>query len=144
MAEQGIGQRRFLGMTGNAWTLVMLGIGAVLTTADFMLAFFYAPIVFGAGVGGSKTIGGIVVSQQLLFAQKIFYFHVPVAIASFLVFAFAAVYALRFLMRKDPKYDTRSRIAMEVTLLFVMLTLITGDLWTRFEWGVWWAFGSRG
>jgi heme exporter protein C len=142
VAEQGVTQRKFLGLTGNVWTLLMLGIGAVLTTADFILAFYYTPIVFGAGVGGSKTIGGIVVSQQLLFSQKIFYFHVPVAIGSFLVFTFAAAYALLFLMRKEQKYDIRSRIGMEVTLLLVMLTLITGDIWTRFEWGVWWAFGE--
>lgn len=142
VADQGITQRKFLGLTGNAWTLLMLGIGAVLTTADFILAFYYTPLVYGAGVGGSKTIGGIIVSQQLLFSQKIFYFHVPVAIGSFLVFTFAAAYAVLFLVRKDSKYDVRSRIGMEVTLLLVMLTLITGDIWTRFEWGVWWAFGE--
>ena len=142
VAEQGITQRKFLGLAGNTWTLLMLGVGAVLTTADFILAFYYTPIVFGAGVGGSKTIGGVIVSQQLLFSQKIFYFHVPVAIGSFLVFTFAAAYALLFLVRKDSKFDIRSRVGMEVTLLFVMLTLITGDIWTRFEWGVWWAFGE--
>jgi len=142
VAEQSITQRRFLGLAGNTWTLLMLCIGAVLTTVDFILAFYYTPVVFGAGVGGSKTIGGVVVSQQLLFSQKIFYFHVPVAIGSFLIFTFAAAYALLFLVRKNATFDTRSRVAMEVTLLFVMLTLITGDIWTRFEWGVWWAFGE--
>jgi heme exporter protein C len=126
----------------NTITLVMLAIGGVLTTIDFVLAFFYTPIVYGAGVGGSRTIGGVVVSQQLLFSQKIFYFHVPVAIGSFLVFTFAMVYAVLFLVKKRADYDARSRIGMEVTLLLVILTLITGDIWTRFEWGVWWAFGE--
>lgn len=142
MAEQGMTQRRFLGIPGNTWTLMMLAVGAILTTIDFILAFYYTPVVQGAGAGGSKMIGGVVVSQQLLFSQKIFYFHVPVAIGSFLIFTFAAAYAMLFLMRKESKYDTRSRIGMEVTLMFVMLTLLTGDIWTRYEWGVWWAFGE--
>lgn len=134
--------RKFLGLSGNIWTLIALWTGAVLTTIDFVMAFWVTPLVEGAGVGGSKTIGGVVVSNQLLFSQKIFYFHVPVAIGSFLVFTFAAAYALMFLVKKAAKYDTRSRIAMEATLLLVALTLITGDIWTRFEWGVWWAFGE--
>ena len=142
VAEQGITQRKFLGMTGNAWTLVMLGIGACSRRPTSYSRSTTPRSSTAPGVGGSQTIGGIAVSQQLLFSQKIFYFHVPVAIGSFLVFTFAAAYALLFLIRKDSKYDVRSRIGMEVTLLLVMLTLITGDIWTRFEWGVWWAFGE--
>jgi len=88
-------------------------------------------------------IGGIAISNQLLFSQKIFFFHVPVAISSFLVFFFTAYYGVRFLMTKDKKYDTRAKIATEVTLVFVILTLITGDLWTRFEWGTWWVWEPR-
>ncbi|NTW28760.1 MAG: cytochrome c biogenesis protein CcsA [Coriobacteriia bacterium] len=122
---------------------VLLVCGALLTLADFILAFFYAPLVEGAGVGGSQVIGGVLVGNQLLFSQKIFYFHVPVAISSFLVFFFTAYYGVRFLMTKDKRYDTRSRIATEVTLVFVLLTMFTGDLWTRFEWGVWWVWEPR-
>jgi heme exporter protein C len=32
---------------------------------------------------------------------------------------------------------------MEITLLFVIFTIVTGDLWTRFEWGVWWTWDPR-
>jgi heme exporter protein C len=46
-------------------------------------------------------------------------------------------------MTRDKIYDTRAKIATEVTLLFVILTLITGDLWTRFEWGAWWVWEPR-
>jgi len=121
----------------------MLAIGAILTTIDFVLAFFYTPLVVGAQVAETRIINGIAVSNQLLFSQKIFYFHVPVAIGSFLVFFFTAYYGVRFLMTKEKKFDTRAKIATEVTLLFVVLTLITGDIWTRFEWGVWWVWEPR-
>lgn len=143
MTETTVSQRRFLGIPGNTWTLILLGLGAVLTTLDFVLAFFYTPLVVGAQVAETRIINGIAVSNQLLFSQKIFYFHVPVAIGSFLVFFFTAYYGVRFLMTKEKKFDIRARIATEVTLLFVILTLITGDIWTRFEWGVWWVWEPR-
>jgi heme exporter protein C len=75
--------------------------------------------------------------------QKIFYFHVPVAEISFIVFGFAAFYSVRFLMTKRREYDTKARISMEVTLMFVMLTMATGILWTKAAWGVWWDWEPR-
>jgi len=143
VTDETVSQHKFLGIPGNVWTLGMLAIGAILTTIDFVLAFFYTPLVVGAQVAETRIINGIAVSNQLLFSQKIFYFHVPVAIGSFLVFFFTAYYGVRFLMTKEKKFDTRAKIATEVTLLFVVLTLITGDIWTRFEWGVWWVWEPR-
>jgi heme exporter protein C len=143
VTDETVSQHKFLGIPGNVWTLGLLAVGAILTTIDFVLAFFYTPLVVGAQVAETRIINGIAVSNQLLFSQKIFYFHVPVAIGSFLVFFFTAFYGVRFLMTKEKKYDTRARIATEVTLLFVILTLITGDIWTRFEWGVWWVWEPR-
>lgn len=136
-------KRRYLGLSMDMWMYGLLAVGAVLTTVDFLLAFLVAPLVLGAGVGGTAIIGGVPVSNQLLFSQKIFYFHVPVAISSFLVFFFTAYYGVRFLMTKKKEFDTKAKIATEVTLLFVILTLITGDLWTRFEWGAWWVWEPR-
>ena len=83
------------------------------------------------------------VTSVLLLSQKIFYFHMPVAITSFIALAFAGYYAVRFLMTKNRRFDTCSKIAMEIALLFVACTMITGDLWTRFEWGVWWTWDPR-
>jgi len=85
----------------------------------------------------------VTVSNQLLFSQKIFYFHVPIAIGSFLIFTFAMVYSVLFLLKRKREYDTRARIGMEVTLMMVLLTLITGDLWTRHDWGAWWVWEPR-
>ncbi len=127
----------------NAIIYGLLGLGGLLTTVDFLLAFLVAPLVEGAQVSQGRVIAGTFVQNQLLFSQKIFYFHVPVAISSFLVFFFTAYYGVRFLMTKKKEYDTRAKIATEVTMLFVVLTLITGDLWTRFEWGKWWVWEPR-
>ena len=62
------------------WVLLA---GAVLTTIGFLMAFLYAGPVNGAAVDGVELIGGQMVSSKLLLSQKIFYFHMPVAIVSF-------------------------------------------------------------
>ena len=122
---------------------VMLVVGAVLSTVGFLLAFLYASPVHGASVSGVEIIGGQMVSSMLLLSQKIFYFHMPVAIVSFVALAVAAVYCVRFLAKRDTAFDTRAAVSMEIALLFVICTMITGEMWTRFEWGVWWTWEPR-
>ena len=117
--------------------------GAVLTTLGFLMAFLWAAPVNGAAVNGFEMIGDTVVTHQQLISQKIFYFHMPSAIVSFLSLAMAAFYGIRFLMTREQRFDTCSRALMEISLLFVVMTMITGDLWTRFEWGVWWTWEPR-
>ena len=121
----------------------LLIAGALLTAADVVWTFTLAPLVQGAQLSQSTVIAGTEVSTKLLLSQKIFYLHVPVAVASFAVMAFAAYYGVRLLMTKDRAFDVRSRTAMQVTLVFVIATMISGDLWTRFEWGVWWTWEPR-
>lgn len=122
---------------------IMLVLGAVLTAIDVVWTFTLAPLVQGAQLSEPVVIGGAQVTTKLLLSQKIFYLHVPVAVASFAVMALAAFFAFRFLMTKDRSYDVRSKTAMEVTLVFIVATMISGDLWTRFEWGVWWVWEPR-
>ena len=117
--------------------------GAVLSTVGFLMAFFYVAPVGGAAVNGAELIGDVMVSQKMLLSQKIFYFHMPVAITSFIALGFGCYYAVRFLMTKNQRFDTCSRICLEIALLFVVLTMITGEMWTRFEWGVWWTWDPR-
>ena len=120
-----------------------LAAGAVLTTLGFLMAFLYAAPVNGAALDAPELVGDVMVTHQQLLSQKIFYFHMPVAIVSFLALVFAAYYAIRFLATREVRFDTCSRVAMELSLLFVVFTMITGDLWTRFEWGVWWTWEPR-
>ena len=122
---------------------VAMVAGIVLTTLGFLMAFLMVPPVGGATVSGAELIGDTVVSNKLLMSQKIFFFHMPVAIVSFAALAFAAYYCVRFLMTREQRFDTCARIAMEIALLFVVMTMITGEMWTRFEWGVWWTWDPR-
>lgn len=120
-----------------------LAVGAILTTGGFLMAFLFVGPVNGATLDAPGLVGDVMVTSQQLLSQKIFYFHMPVAIVSFIALAFAAYYGIRFLMTRDQRFDTCSRVGMEVALLFVIFTMVTGDLWTRFEWGVWWTWEPR-
>ena len=122
------------------WALL---VGAVLSTIGFLMAFLYAGPVSGAAVDGFELIGGQMISNKLLISQKIFYFHMPVAAVSFIALMFGCYYSIRFLMTKHQRFDTCAKIAIQIALLFVIMTMITGDLWTRFEWGVWWTWDPR-
>jgi heme exporter protein C len=125
-------------------TYVAIAAAAVLTLVDFVMAFFVtAPVLSDLTVQGIAKVGTRIIGNAVLFSQKIFYFHVPVAITSFVVFFFVAYFSVRFLMTKDKAFDTKARLAMEVTLLFIVLTMITGDIWTRVEWGTWWVWEPR-
>ncbi len=133
--------------------LVLLLIGGVLTTAAFVMAFTTAEMQRFGTVTVPEPIDTAFPLQQVTeagytyerpwFSQKIFYFHVPVAEASFLVFAVAAFFSIRFLMKRRKEFDTKARLAMETAIVFVMLTMITGILWTRAAWGVWWEWEPR-
>ncbi len=122
---------------------VALVVGVILSMVGFLMAFLFIPPVNGASVDGVELIGDAMVSNVLLLSQKIFFFHMPVALVSFVALAFAAFYSLRFLMTRNRRFDTCAGIAMEVALVFVIATMATGEMWTRFEWGVWWTWEPR-
>lgn len=127
----------------DALVPALLVLGALLIAADVVWTFTLTPLVQGAQLSEPVVIAGQMVTTKLLLSQKIFYLHVPVAVASFAAMGVAAFHALRFLMTKDRAHDVRSRTAMQITLVFIVATMISGDLWTRFEWGVWWVWEPR-
>ena len=120
----------------------LLVVGALVSALGFVLAFTVAPLVHGAAVT-PELIAGQLVANQLLFSQKIFYFHVPVAMSSFTALIFTAFYGVRYLMTRDEGYDVRAKSATEVAVVFMIATMVTGVPWTRFEWGVWWSWEPR-
>jgi heme exporter protein C len=127
----------------DAITMGLLCVGVVLVVVGFVLAFTIAPLVNGAAVDTPALIGGQVVTNKLLLSQKIFYFHVPVAVTSMIAMAFTAYFGIRFLISRNSKYDLRAKLSTEITLVFVLMTMVSGELWERFEWGIWWTWEPR-
>ncbi|HXV12730.1 MAG TPA: cytochrome c biogenesis protein CcsA [Candidatus Krumholzibacteria bacterium] len=110
--------RRF-GMVLDAALLVAMAAG-------FGMIFFYAPIESEMGI-----------------VQKIFYVHVPLAWNAFLGFAIVFFASFRYLATRDPKWDARALAAAEVGVLFTTLVLITGPIWAKPVWGIWWTWDAR-
>jgi heme exporter protein C len=77
------------------------------------------------------------------FSQRIFYFHVPIALTAYVCFGWGAWKALRVLWKGDTDADAESYVAIHQGVVFGALTLITGSIWARASWGVWWSWGEN-
>jgi heme exporter protein C len=75
--------------------------------------------------------------------QKIFYFHVPCAWLMFLSTFVAAGGALAFLLKRSEGGEEIAVAASEMVLVFGAIVLISGPLWARKAWGVWWQWDVR-
>jgi len=75
--------------------------------------------------------------------QKIFYVHLPSAWMFLLGAIVCGIASVRFLFRGDPRQDRLAWAAAELVVLFGVLTLVTGPLWARKAWGVWWQWDVR-
>ncbi len=104
--------------------LAVLGAGLMLV--DIYLIFMVAPT--------DSVLGHV---------QRVFYFHVPIAIMSFLAFLVVFVASLLYLFSRNERWDGLAHAAAEVGVVFVSLALITGVIWARPVWGAWWTWEPR-
>lgn len=75
--------------------------------------------------------------------QRVFYVHVPSAWAAFTGFFAVAVSSGLFLATGRAAYDRAARACAEVGMVFCTLVLITGPIWARPIWGLWWTWDPR-
>lgn len=90
------------------------------------MAFFYAP---------TERVQGQ--------AQRIFYFHVPLAWVAYLAFFVVLIGSVAYLWRGKPGWDALARASAEIGLVLTTLVLITGSLWGKVVWGTWWSWDPR-
>jgi heme exporter protein C len=74
---------------------------------------------------------------------RIIYFHVPAAITSFSGFYIAMFSSIGYLIKKDLRLDSVAASINEVSLAFATITLMTGSIWGRIIWGIWWTWDPR-
>src|SRR5215216_2799460 len=77
------------------------------------------------------------------FSQRIFYIHVPIALTAYACFGWGAWKALRLLWTRESRYDLESYTAVHMGVIFGILTLVTGSIWAKISWGVWWTWSER-
>jgi heme exporter protein C len=76
-------------------------------------------------------------------AQKIFYIHLPAALAAFLAFGLVAIAGLLYLWLRDERLDRFAESSAEVGVIFTTVVLVTGPLWGKPVWGTWWTWDAR-
>jgi heme exporter protein C len=111
----------------------------------FPFIFIFAAISFlltMAALIGTFYITPLEV-QQIGFTQKIFYFHVPMAITSATAFLLAVIASVMFLITREKKWDTWAYVSVQLGLLFGVMLFYMGDIWTRAAWGSWWTWDPR-
>ena len=89
-------------------------------------AFFYAPL---------EKIMGLI--------QKIFYFHVSSAWIGFFAFFITFIMSILYLITKKIIYDDIASASAEIGLIFCTIVIVTGPLWARPTWGVYWTWDPR-
>ncbi len=105
---------------------ILLGVGAAGMVALMAMIFLVIP--------EERTQG---------FIQKIFYVHVPCAWVAFLAFGVTGYRGLRYLMTRDLAHDRAAAASAEVGVVFITLVLITGPLWAKPVWGIFWTWDLR-
>jgi heme exporter protein C len=105
---------------------LLAALAVALGVAAVVMIFFVAPEDVDQGI-----------------SQKIFYVHVPIALTAYAGFGLGAWKALRLLMTRNERYDLESYTAVHQGTIFGVLTLVTGAIWAKASWGVWWTWSSN-
>jgi len=70
--------------------------------------------------------------------QRIFYYHVPSAWTALLLFLINFVSSIVYFIRKSAKADILALVSAEVGVVFCTVVLVTGPIWAKPVWGIWW------
>ena len=103
---------------------------AVLTALMLVYAVYQALVVAPT----ERTMGDV---------QRIFYYHVPSAWTAFLLFFVNLVASVGYLVKRNPKVDALAMVSAEVGVVFCTVVLVTGPIWARPVWGIWWTWDVR-
>ncbi|MFB3813402.1 MAG: cytochrome c biogenesis protein CcsA [Terriglobales bacterium] len=106
-------------------TIVGLATLALLSYA-YYLGMYAAPT--------EATMGNV---------QRIFYYHVPSAWTAFLAFFANFIASIVYLVKRGSRSDAFAMATAEVGVVFCTVVLITGPLWAKPVWGIWWTWDAR-
>jgi len=105
-------------------------IFAIVTAGLLTFALYEALVVAPT----EQTMGDV---------QRIFYYHVPSAWTAFLLFFINFGASLVYLIKRNIKADILALVSAEVGVVFCTVVLVTGPIWARPVWGIWWTWDMR-
>ena len=74
---------------------------------------------------------------------RMLFIHVPAAINAYIFYAVAVVASIAFLIKRNFFYDSLAVACVEVGTVLTLVNLVTGSLWGKVIWGIWWAWDLR-
>ncbi len=101
---------------------------------------------YAAPAGVSPAISALVVApteQTMGDVQRIFYYHVPSGWVAVLCFFVNFLASIVYLWKRSAASDALAAASAEVGVVFCTVLLITGPLWARPVWGIWWTWDAR-
>lgn len=105
---------------------ILAALTALLLAYGFYQAMWVAPT--------ERTMGDV---------QRIFYYHASSAWTAFCLFFTNLFASVIYLVRKNPKADALAVASAEVGVVFCTIVLVTGPIWARPVWGIWWTWDVR-
>jgi len=106
----------------------------------------YLPLTIvtaGMFMAAPFLIDGAPYESTMGLVQKIFYFHVPSAMTMFVSAFVCGIASTVYLFKGHAWADRLAVAAAELTSVFGVIVLVTGPLWARKAWGVWWVWDER-
>jgi len=97
-----------------------------------LLVWGYYMAMYGAPT--EQTMGAV---------QRIFYYHVPSAWTAFLCFFANFIASIVYLVKRSKGADAFAVASAEVGIVFCTVVLVTGPIWARPVWGIWWTWDAR-
>jgi len=105
---------------------ILLWLSLTLMVAALYLVFVYVPT-----------------EKEMGIVQRIFYLMVPMGWLSLLSFLIVFIGSILYLVKRESKWDILAHSSAEVGIVFTTLALITGAIWAKPIWGVWWTWEPR-
>ena len=107
-----------------------------------IVAYWVVAAVTFAGAMG-MVFGWVPEEKTMGMIQKIFYFHLPIAINTFLACTVTFVGGIGYLVGRRAWWDDLAAAGAKVAVVFCTCVLLTGMLWAKGAWGVWWTWSPR-
>ena len=89
------------------------------------------------------VFGNAEIEQTMLEVQKIFYYHVSVALTVFVAFGVTCLFSILYLIRRNEKHDMIAVSSAEIGVVLCTIVLTTGPIWARYAWNTWWNWEAR-
>ena len=113
-------------LTAQPLNWILFGLSLALVIFTLYLIFLYVPTDANLGI-----------------SQRIFYIHVPIAWLGMISIVIVAITSALYLWTKNPKWDDLAYSTAEYGMIFATLIIVTGAIWAKPVWGVWWTWDSK-